>query len=95
MIDLDGRFSKSNIIQVKKQTKAMISLYPNPVQDVLKFKNIAGVKAIQILAADGRLLLVAKPGLSGEINVSKLSSGFYIARLIGADEVTVLNFIKR
>lgn len=95
MIDMDGQFTKSNIVQVKLQSKPAISLYPNPVHEVMKFQNIAGVKTIQILAADGRLLLVTKPGLSGEINVAKLSSGFYIARLITDGEVTVLNFIKR
>ncbi len=95
MIDMDGQFTKSNIVQVKLQTSPTISLYPNPVQDLLKFKNLNGIQTIQILSADGKILMVEKPGLSGEINVTKLSAGFYLARLISNSGVVVLNFIKR
>ena len=95
MIDLDSRFSKSGILQVTIQTKPTITLYPNPVRDLLRFQNITDVKTIEILSADGRLLMTEKPGVTSEINISKLNSGFYVARLVGANEVTMLNFIKR
>ena len=95
MIDIDGRFTKSGIVQVNMQNKPTITLYPNPVQDVVRFQHIDAVKRIEILSADGRILMAAKPGASGEINVSKLSSGFYVARLIGNGEATMLSFIKR
>ena len=54
-----------------------------------------GVQTIEILSTDGKILMVEKPGLSGEINITKLSAGFYLARLVSKSGVEVLNFIKR
>ncbi len=83
MEDLDGSFSYSKIVQVKKEaSNGQISLYPNPGKDVVTIeisdKNIIGT-ALKIYDGMGRLLFTKTiENTTTSLNISQLpSAGYY------------------
>ncbi|QDP84520.1 T9SS type A sorting domain-containing protein [Chryseobacterium sp. SNU WT5] len=74
---------KEPVLKTDNVTKDLISLYPNPFQDVLKISDLKGVKNISIKEVSGRILKNMKP--SAELNFAHLKAGLYIITLYMKD----------
>ena len=62
------------------QPKAMITVYPNPVQNILHFSDVSGLLSIQLFSMQGSLIMnTSVPGNS--IDVSTLTPGVYLLRM--------------
>ncbi|WP_411810872.1 T9SS type A sorting domain-containing protein [Chryseobacterium scophthalmum] len=73
--------------------KTELSIYPNPVQDVLNIQSKNQIVKAEIYDVNGRILL--STSLKGNsIHVSELSKGNYIIKLFSKDKTTVHKFIK-
>lgn len=59
-----------------------ISIYPNPVEDFLYFKNLHGMKSIKIFELNGRLIRSELTN-KNHISVSNLNPGFYFIQVNG------------
>ena len=55
-IDIDGRFTYSNIIKLNKQANAALTVYPNPVSDVLTINGLKQNGIVFLFNAEGKLL---------------------------------------
>ncbi len=70
-----------------------ISMYPNPVTDMLYFNTDARITKIEIFAMNG--LMVMNSELVGDfINVQQLLSGMYFIKVYIGEEVANMKFIK-
>lgn len=73
--------------------KAELSIYPNPVKDVLNIQSKNQIVKAEIYDVNGRILI--STSLKGNsIHVSELSKGNYIIKLFSKDKTTVHKFIK-
>ena len=73
--------------------KIELSIYPNPVKDVLNIQSKNQIVKAEIYDVNGRILV--STSLKGNsINVSELSKGNYIIKLFSKDKTTVHKFIK-
>ena len=72
---------------INRKTKAAIVLYPNPASNFIQLKNITttDMKEVQLLSADGKLLLSATANASMQYDISKLKNGMYFAIVIRKD----------
>lgn len=102
-VDLDGKFSLSNIVSIHlSKTKMNLFLSPNPARDILQVQTSAIEKAnavIQILDAAGRRILekqvVLNPGTNSiQVNISTLQKGTYTLRLFAGKENYTELFLK-
>jgi hypothetical protein len=60
-----------------------VNLYPNPVLKSLNFTNLSEVDKIQIMSLTGEILIDLSPqNISEKIDVSKISEGIYLAKII-------------
>jgi hypothetical protein len=95
-IDTDGRVTYSSIIKLTTQTSAAITIYPNPVSDVL---TIAGLKqngTITLYNQEGKLL--QQQTVSAQtttMDMSKYAKGIYLLQYKTADEVVNQKIIKQ
>lgn len=80
----------------EKSFAAGISLYPNPVQNMLNISSTEIIDGAEIFDITGRLVKTVKfTGLvSNSINVSALSGGNYIVKLSSGNNVVSRKFIK-
>ncbi len=60
------------------QTTELVSLYPNPVTDILYLSTVEGVKQIEIISIEGRVIANLMIINSRSINMSKLDKGIYL-----------------
>lgn len=93
--------SSARVREVASENKfAQLSIeaYPNPANDRLTFTgDLEGIHSVKIIGMGGQVLersLVYENGLA-KIDVSMLSPGMYMARLVGAGESFNIRFIKR
>lgn len=76
-----------------KNDKNTISIYPNPVKDILSLKSPDEVTKVEIYDVAGRV--INSMGAKGNsINVSDLPKGNYLIKLFLKDKVSVQKFIK-
>ncbi len=73
-----------------------ISIYPNPVSDILYFKNTTITNGtISVYNAIGKLVLTNKlDSLNQELNIKHLQTGFYVSIIEGKDFKQLFKFIK-
>ncbi len=102
MIDIDGKFSYSNIINFKMQESTGFTLYPNPANTFTQVsfnKNINDKVIVEIINAEGKLLMKrACDVIENKIMIStnNLAAGNYAIAIIynGKRDVRHLVVIK-
>lgn len=57
-----------------------LSIFPNPVHDVLTFRNLQGKQTISIYALDGRRMKTIEVAGSQSIDISDLPIGLYLVK---------------
>lgn len=89
LINKDGSFSYSSIIQLDISNKTVMQVFPNPVKDLLqiRFNKASNDKAIlQLLNFSGKVVKTVNVGNVSQANVSLslegLSSGYYSIQLL-------------
>jgi hypothetical protein len=103
MVDKDGRFSYSQVVLVKKDSKSIkgVLINPNPVvSGIATVKMTASGKAVvelRIIDLSGRVLLkqtqnVYEGNNSITLNVQKLQPGIYTLQLADGNEITATKF---
>jgi hypothetical protein len=85
MVDADGTFAHSTIQSVTMGE--VVRVYPNPVSEVLYLseENLASVKQVSLVTADGVTAYHANTVGSEGINVKNLTGGLYIVKLMHND----------
>ncbi|MDQ6480629.1 T9SS type A sorting domain-containing protein [Dyadobacter sp. LHD-138] len=88
MIDLDQTFTYSRIQSLQFPKKAVtVSVYPNPVSDVLFIKDVAleSIKSIMINDLNGKIIYEANSIKNEGIPVKNLVSGMYLLQISQMD----------
>ena len=57
-----------------------LSIFPNPVHDVLSFRNLQGKQTISIYAIDGRQMKTIEVSGNQSIDISELPIGLYLVK---------------
>lgn len=79
-IDIDDKFTYSEVRSIKLTGKNEINIYPNPIADIINIAGWKNIVQIKLYDVGGRLLKVwntAQPG----INVNELTGGIYFLRM--------------
>ncbi|MCA0133081.1 FG-GAP-like repeat-containing protein [Winogradskyella alexanderae] len=74
----------------------LFKIFPNPVSDYLIINSELLPSEIQIFNPLGEVILKLKPNINHEsIDVSELTKGLYILKLVSEDSTQILRFIKK
>jgi hypothetical protein len=95
MIDIDGRFTYSNIIWINSEQTGVVSLYPNPAREVVNISmgNFAMINTTaDLYRSDGILLQkILITADQQQINIHRLAKGVYVLKFADG---TISTFIK-
>jgi hypothetical protein len=95
-IDVDARFTWSNIIKLSKQASAAVTVYPNPVSDVLTISGLKQNGTVLLYSSEGKLLqqqTVTAQTIT--MDMSKYAKGIYLLQYKTGDEVVNQKIIKQ
>jgi Concanavalin A-like lectin/glucanases superfamily/Secretion system C-terminal sorting domain len=95
-IDVDGRLTYSSIIKLSKQASAAVTVYPNPVSDVLTISGLKQNGTITLFNQEGKLL--QQQTISAQtmtMDMSKCAKGMYLLQYKTEDEVVNQKIIKQ
>jgi len=80
---------------IDKLNAYTISLYPNPVQNILHIKAEEAVTAIRIYSLDGTVVTQAAGENISEINLTHLAAGIYMVRVETGERGSVMKMVKK
>ena len=78
------------MVGTPESNTADILVYPNPVHDMLYFRNISGTHTVSIYALDGRMVKTSQITGNQGIDISGLRNGLYLVNV----NHTTFNMIK-
>jgi Concanavalin A-like lectin/glucanases superfamily/Secretion system C-terminal sorting domain len=95
-MDADTRFTYSNIIKLSKQASTAVTVYPNPVSDVLTISGLKQNGTITLFNQEGKLL--QQQTISAQtmtMDMSQYARGMYLLQYKTAEEVVNQKIIKQ
>ncbi|MFT3935985.1 MAG: T9SS type A sorting domain-containing protein [Chitinophagaceae bacterium] len=93
--DMDGQSAYSKTVLLQNMAQG-VSLYPNPAKDVLYINGIQKYAALQVVDMKGNVVQQQTVTPSNyTLDISKLSKGHYLLRLVSSSDVQTLKFIKQ
>ena len=97
MVDKDGRFTYSLIVSVVINSTSIITLYPNPVKDILHINGLdaSATSILSVIDLKGNVVLKTTiEDVSYNWNVQALSKGIYNLRIHAGNLITTMKFVK-
>lgn len=95
-IDLDGRFSYSNIIKLNAQSGSILTVSPNPVSNVVSINGLKQKGQLLLYNAEGKLLQQQMVRTqSTTMNMSKYAKGVYVLQYQQSGEIIIQKIIKQ
>ena len=79
---------------IKETNISNISVFPNPVSSTLFLSGLTQNSTVSVFDLSGKLL-INKSVLSNQIDVSKLTNGFYTIRIVDKNGITSKVFVKQ
>ena len=95
-IDVDGRFTYSNIIKLNAQSGSILTVSPNPVSNVVSINGLKQKGDLLLYNAEGKLLqqkIVSAQTTT--IDMSRYSKGIYLLQYKTINEVVNQKIIKQ
>ena len=80
------------VLDIESAEEANIAIYPNPVRDMLTV-NGENVKNVEIIDVNGRVVL--NSNRAGQIDMSELSDGVYMVRVMSENGVSTKKIVKK
>jgi hypothetical protein len=97
-VDADAKFNYSHTLKLTLNRPMQLVLYPNPASNFIQLKNITAseVQEIIVTAIDGSTVMLCKPGNHLRYDISHLTNGMYLLKLVKKDNsISVIQFIKQ
>ncbi len=81
MVDIDGKFSYSNIVSVKNSLQQTLKLSPNPAKNIVSIQGLTQPGVLTIFNSSGKQVLSIRTRTNtASVNISTLASGLYYVR---------------
>lgn len=88
----DIRAEIEDPVGIDELTEIAVTVYPNPVSDILKVKSATNIQSIELISLSGSVL---KSTSNKEINVSDLMSGSYFVKIVTDEGIVVRSLVKQ
>jgi Concanavalin A-like lectin/glucanases superfamily/Secretion system C-terminal sorting domain len=95
MVDLDGKFKYSNIINIQIKQQLELSIYPNPTTDYFSISGNTAFEKLQIVDMAGRLVKEFLPQNDNNYSLNGLNEGIYFVKIFGGNQLKYSKIIKK
>lgn len=87
----DIRAEIEDPVGINELAKVAVTVYPNPVTNLLKIQSAFTVESLELISLDGTKLMTST---GNEMNVSTLMSGTYLVKIVTDNGTAVRSFVK-
>ena len=95
MNENSNEYKYSKVIVLSKNAVDRITVYPNPVSNVVNISSLIGTETISIFSIDGKKIMEQKASEGNNaIDITKLSSGTYNLVISNGAEVSTFKVVK-
>jgi len=96
-IDNNGQTTYSKIVSVDFEKGNIITIFPNPVSNILNIKGLGAAQSNTLIITDQKGNTIEKlivNSASYSLDIKDLSKGFYFIKVIGNDKTSTIKFVK-
>jgi Concanavalin A-like lectin/glucanases superfamily/Secretion system C-terminal sorting domain len=93
MVDLDGKFKYSKIINIENKAQSEITIYPNPTSDYFTISGNMKFEKLQIVDASGKVLKEFLPQNGNRYSLAGISAGVYFVKNNGGNSLNINKLI--
>jgi hypothetical protein len=99
MVNKDGSYTYSFVVSVKRSSKTTLSIYPNPVKDVITVTYAPAMlnQHLNVLSIEGKTIHsmeVAAGSTQTTFNLNFLQPGIYMLRYANGNELQTIKLVK-
>jgi Secretion system C-terminal sorting domain/Beta-propeller repeat len=87
MVDLDGKFKYSKIINIENKAQSEITIYPNPTSDYFTISGNEAFEKLQIVDMSGRIVKEFLPQSDNKYSLNSLNTGVYLLKFVGGNRL--------
>jgi PKD repeat protein len=91
-INLDDIRVGAGTARIENAEEANVAIFPNPVRDMLTIEG-NNVKSVEVIDMDGRVVLTNDR--AGKLDMSELSDGVYMVRVMSENGVSTKKIVKK
>ena len=84
---------KNETTSVESVAIQNLTIFPNPVKDILNITAESPINKVEIYNTDGKMMM-QNAHFAGEMNVSSLAEGVYMVKIYTAKGVETVKIIK-
>ncbi|MGC4101275.1 LamG-like jellyroll fold domain-containing protein [Ferruginibacter sp.] len=81
-VDNNGAYKYSSTVKVNFSKSIDVSITPNPAKDKVVIHTSGAIKELQLVNMNGQLVRTWKPAIDQQYNITGISSGVYLLRLM-------------
>ena len=81
MVDLNGTFKYSKIINIENPENEHLTIFPNPTSDYFSISKITNPEKIQIIDLNGKIIKDFQFHPSNKYSIKDLTAGIYILKI--------------
>lgn len=95
-VDLDGRYTYSDIVSVKINGTGVLTIVPNPANNFIVLSGISIASNVSIYSTAGQLLKQwYNVNENQQLNIANLQQGMYIIKVLQSNKETVHKLVKQ
>ena len=95
-VDQDGSFQFGDIVTIDFDHNSSLTVYPNPASSYIILPIATQAQTVNIYSVNGHKVISGiKVSKGQKVDVSRLSSGIYLAEMTDGDSRSVVRFIKK
>lgn len=94
MVDLDGNFKYSKIINIDNAKENLLKIYPNPSTEYFRISNNEKIESIEIMDFSGKIIRNNIYKADNQYDIKGLAKGVYFVKMKVAERVLVSKLVK-
>lgn len=79
----------------KHEKREVITIFPNPTNDVLNFKGLKKIDYVEVIDNLGKTVMKIESPIENTINIKSLNSGLYALKIYSENKISIKKVLKQ
>ncbi len=93
MVDIDGKFTISQIVQLTNDSKTDLKVFPNPATQIVNIQSSKDFKYVMFINSAGKIVKQYPKQANNQYSLFGLAKGIYIVQLFGTEKTVYSKLI--
>lgn len=92
---IDNVSIETTLSTSKHEKREVITIFPNPTNDVLNFKGLKKIEYVEVINNLGKTVMKIESPIENTINIKSLNSGLYALKIYSENKISIKKVLKQ